>query len=205
MKYGNTQKGGYQIIDLSSVTVGTQATISGIYANVGGNNGKPVMIDTPDGQRVFAEIKAGTNKYVTAYLGADGATYTVEISNANKVDITKQPSDATTSAKVTALETRVGVDVIDSAVTELVSYDSSSNAYTLPSDGLIRIICAATASNKIALCTINKQGSINELSVLFGTTSGQLSCSTYLKKGMKVFFTVTGTGNQVNFYPFTNS
>ena len=87
-------KGGYQLIDLSSVTVGTQKTIAGIYDRAKGNNGKPLMIKTPNGQSVFAEVKAGTNKYLTAYLGADGSIYTVEITNDNKVNITKKTSNS---------------------------------------------------------------------------------------------------------------
>lgn len=87
-------KGGYQLIDLSSVTVGTQATIAGIYDRAKGNNGKPLMIKTPNGQSVFAEVNEGTNKYLSAYLGADGSIYTVEITNADKVYIKKVVSNA---------------------------------------------------------------------------------------------------------------
>lgn len=195
------KNGGYQIIDLSSVTVGTQATISGIYDKAGGNNGKPLMIVTPDDQRVFAEVKAGTNKYVTAYLGADGATYTVEISNANKVDITKQESSSELDGRVDAIEERLDAITLGTRV-DLSSYNSESNAYTVPSDGFIHVKVGDSTSNDAGIGTC---GGINNM-LLYrekGTNGSDTYFSTLVKKGMKLYVTHnSGTGNAFNFIPF---
>lgn len=105
-------KGGYQILNLSTVTVGTKTKTKGSFEQAKGNNGKPVMVLTPDNQRVFAEVVESSGDYILAYLGGDGSTYTVLVEDDDNVTITKQESDATIATKVAALETAVG-DVTD--------------------------------------------------------------------------------------------
>lgn len=182
-------KGGYQTIDLSSVTVGTQKTIAGIYNRAKGNNGKPFMIKTPDGQSVFAEVKAGTNKYLTAYLGADGSTYTVEISNANKVDITKNESGAETDARLDAVEAIVSANDI-LAPTTIKTYDGSTEelTFTAPKDGYIRIGYTA-GTGTATLSMKDKDGQWRE--PLTVTSAG--TTSLFVKKGMVFKLTYADT------------
>ena len=191
-------KGGYQIIDLSNVTVGTQATIRGIYNKVGGNNTKPIMIITPDGQRVFAEVKAGTNKYVTAYLGADGATYTVEISNANEVDITKQESDASIATKVAALELS---DLDPNSVVNLSEYDGSTDAkhFIVPSDGIITIGGSAENSTLNVRYHYNNDTEYFSIALITGNTTVM---PVFVKKGLRLYVIGTNSGFAI-FRPFT--
>lgn len=206
----DNRKGGYQIIDLSGVTVGTQATISGIYDKVGGNNKKPIMIITPDGQRVFAEVKAGTNKYVTAYLGADGATYTVEISKANKVDITQQPSDATTSAKVDAIDERISKNKINSTATDswvqITSYDGSTadKFFVCPNDGYIHATAGTANTNGIEIAFSHSKSTTGSVSMLavYGTGASRNStASTFVRKGQIVYVSNASGTYDAHFAP----
>lgn len=190
MKYGNVAKGGNQNIDLSSVTVGTQATISGIYDMVKGNNGKPIMIKTTDGQRVYAEVKAGTNKYVTAYLGADGATYTVEISNANKVDITKQESSSELDGRVDDIEERLDAVVFSNTYTQIQSYTSTENTFVAPTDGYFCYsLDSQDASGENTTLFKTKNGSFTGIKNVpsNGTAFRDLL---FVRKGMEAYFTL---------------
>lgn len=193
-------KGGYQIIDLSSVTVGTQATISGIYDKVGGNNAKPIMIITPDSQRVFAEVKAGTNKYVTAYLGADGSTYTVEISNANAVNITKQESSSELDGRVDGLEERLNKATLDyTNAVDLTPYTAFNNCYTVLEDGYaIGSIPTGLTTNVIAIG--NSEG--GSLGCIQGLSGHSATFSVFVRKGIKICAHINvGSNNSARFVP----
>jgi len=184
------KNGGYQIVDLSTVTIGTQATISGIYDKVKGNNGKPLMIVTPDDQRVFAEVKAGTNKYVTAYLGADGATYTIEISNANKVDITEQESSSELDSRVDDLEERLDATVFSNTATQIQSYNSAENTFVTPTDGYFCYsLDSRDASGENITSFKTKNGPFTDIKNVLsnGTTFRDLL---FVRKGMEVYFTL---------------
>ena len=183
-------KGGYQIIDLSLVTVGVQATVSGVYGKAQGNNGKPVMIKTPDGQSVFAEIKTGTNKYVTAYLGADGATYTVEISNADKVDITKQESSSELDGRVDDIEERLDANIFSNTYTQVQSYNSAENTFTAPTDGYFcYALSASDASGENTTLFKTKNGTFTGIKTILsnGTSFRDLL---FVKKGMEAYFSL---------------
>lgn len=197
-------KGGYQIIDLSDVTVGTQATIEGIYDIAGGNNGKPFMVITPDGQRVFAEVKTGTNKYVTAYLGANGSTYTVEISKANKVDITKQESSSDLDERVDDLEDRMNANQTTSAEIVSLSTDYTYNApYVCPSDGYLSL---NNGNNNTARQVVGGVHFDNGPNITF---SGYFTASynanmLFVKKGMKLYVSSLPEGSSAQFIPIHN-
>lgn len=96
-------KGGYQILDLTGATAGSPVEVKGIYKAAASNNGKPVLILTNDGQRVYAEIAEDDGDYITCYISAEGKT----------VNITIEPDDSVTTvvsdpgASITGLEQAV--------------------------------------------------------------------------------------------------
>ena len=184
-------KGGYQILDLSNVTVGTQATIDGIYNLVSGNNEKPLLIVTPDNQRVFSEVKAGTNKFVSAYLGADGSTYEVEIKSTNKVDITKVPSDAETAEKVEEIEERLDANLLKGAYIDISTYDSDT-PYVAPSDGYVTVLNGSGGTGQVEI-----KNDVNTFYSMMGSVTGIFSL--FVRKGTTLY--VSGTSTSKVFVP----
>lgn len=80
-------RGGYQIIDLSTATIGFESIISDVYQTIKHFDGKPVFIITPNTSGVFAEFTENNGMYIGAYIGSNSHLYTVSIISSNRVTI----------------------------------------------------------------------------------------------------------------------
>lgn len=81
-------RGGYQIVDLSNVTIGTETKVDGVYKTISGFDGKPVFIITPNTSGVFAEFTENSGMYIGAYIGSNSHLFTVSIISSDQVTIT---------------------------------------------------------------------------------------------------------------------
>lgn len=80
-------RGGYQIVDLSKVTIGTETKVDGVYKTISGFDGKPVFIITPNTSGVFAEFTKNSGMYIGAYIGSNSHLFTVSIISSDQVTI----------------------------------------------------------------------------------------------------------------------
>lgn len=81
----------------------------------------------------------------------------------------------------------------------IVSYSSSSNIYTCPSDGYY--YCNSWGANTATLNVLNSSGT----SIISKTTSAGTTDYMFLKKGTKLYVTNTGTASlAVLFIPFVS-
>lgn len=83
------KKGGYQILDLGGVDVGTAAaTIAGTYGVIENGNGKPILVSgLNDGSKVYRDFFANAVKGDDLYLLPIDQGYNLKVTKANAVSI----------------------------------------------------------------------------------------------------------------------
>ena len=130
-------------------------------------------------------ISAGTYFYLNGTLVraktaiASGATFT---ENTNYEVVTAGALNA------------VNANNFQTAVS-LVSYTSSSNLYTFPTDGYVHIQSSAHSGNSVNMYLFGASGNISILK-----TASLARDYVYVKAGMRAYFSLTGSDNVINFY-----
>lgn len=83
------KKGGYQILDLGGVDVGTAAaTIAGTYGILENGNGKPILVSgLNDGSKVYRDFFANAVKGDGLYLLPIDQGYNLKVTSASSVSI----------------------------------------------------------------------------------------------------------------------
>ena len=178
-------KGGYQILDLTGATAGSPVEVKGIYKAAAGNNGKPVLILTNDGQRVYAEIAKDSSDYITCYISAEGKTVNITIGSDDSV--TTVISDP--GASITGLEQAVNElndnKAAKSDITDLeCTGTKNTTGNTIPAGKyfyLNDVLCKAkaainnnadfTLNTNYEAVTVDEELNSSEVDLLLGTTS----------------------------------
>ena len=86
---------------------------------------------------------------------------------------------------------------------DITSYNSSSNMYTCPSDGVIRIQCTYRSNAYITLNNEDGEGLAQCSSTGNANMGGNLLSSTPVFTGMKVYVVNNSTYNYAHFIPYT--
>lgn len=82
------KKGGYQILDLGGVSVGSGATIAGAYATLENGNGKPVLVSgLNDGSKIYRDFFANAVKGEDLYLLPIDQGYNLKVTKLDAVSI----------------------------------------------------------------------------------------------------------------------
>lgn len=199
-------KGGYQIIDLINATAGNPVTIAGVYNTVKGNNGKPVMILTHDGQRVFSQVLEDDGDYLLTYLSGEGKTVKIKIEDTDAVTTTIEDDAASIEALTEGLNeinTRVDADTLGNEV-NLYSYDGSTTEkiFTCPKDGYVLQNCGADADGVCVVDYILSNGNRLHLNCVYGSNGSQVV--TFVKKGMQLIRgTVSTSSCEMKYRPLS--
>lgn len=215
-------KGGYQILDLTGATAGSPVEVKGIYKAAAGNNGKPVMILTNDGQRVYSEIAEDDGDYITCYISAEGKTVKVTIESDDSVTTVIADDAASIEAltqglnevsnTVSGLTNEEGtgtVDEIDDRISknriissatgwvDITAYDGSEEDkfFTCPSDGYVAMSLGVAASNIGQVILANSKSKSDAVTMLRGAgNSAQIDTrSLFVRQGQIIYTVFTGT------------
>lgn len=179
--------GGYQKIDLSPADL-TASTlrVGGLSKACAGANGKPALVKTPDGVESFGVVTKNGDDYNVACMNVTGGVTNIAVDG---------DDDSFTITNGTGYGTP-GVD--------LYGYDGSATSkfYECPSDGVVRIKVAATASNYVQVnsCKGATQTGTILLMKVYGNTGGICYYSFPVKKGMWLICGDNGTGNAIEFF-----
>lgn len=197
---GGFMNGGYQTLNLKGATVGDPVTIKGAYDTVKNSNGKTILVNTNDGQDVFAQAKEVGGDYYIAYTSAEGKLIEVVIEDDDKVTTTISDSGAsveTLTQTVNEISARENTDTLEFPPVLLNDY-TGDNTYTCPSDGYVRL--AGDGSNAVAGIEVKVSSGIwQELGVSFNL--GPVM-SIYVKKGMEIRNSTRSTAtSQIWFLP----
>lgn len=194
-------KGGFQSIDLSAADL-TASTlkVEGLSKACSGANDKPVRIKMPGGVEYYGSLKPTESGFEISFLGADSKA--VQIA----VDDTDDTFTMTESEPLTDGEPDYIPDYGNRV--DLTNY-ISTNRYKAPCDGYIKCIVGDTgnAAGDKASCIIRgKSGeSYTAVEIIARYNSeGSLSRMLFVKKGMLLYGTTSGTGTgvkSVEFYP----
>ena len=200
-------KGGYQTIDLTGVG-DTATTIDGVFNKFKYNNGKPILIKTPSGDRVFAKVKENPlGSYSATYLdGEDIILVTVYSDDGVLIENLGSSDTTAISNKITALESTVYADEFKAAnAVDLSGYGGTqvSDKYLAPADGYVWIRVANVATNHVQVNIQSNDRSNTYDEHVWGNASGNTDRTVFVKKGFYLF-TVTnvGTGNNMVYIPF---
>lgn len=107
----------------------------------------------------------------------------------------------TTLTKILEFVKRKDYKTIGTTV-NIINYNSSSNMYTVPSDGYVKIQCTYRSNSYIML--MREDGDSFAQCSSAGTVNmgGNIACSTPVFKGMKVYITSNTQYNTATFTPF---
>lgn len=92
--------------------------------------------------------------------------------------------------------TSVGTEI------NITGYSSSSNLYTVPSDGYVKIQATYRANSYITLFREGGEVLAQMSSPGTSNAAGNLTCSTPVCKGMKVYITSNSQYNYAGFVPY---
>lgn len=175
----NDVKGGYQIIDLSK---------DNIYDIAKGYNQKAILIKT-NSTYVFGSLTKDSNNYILSYVDTDNNLHQITIEQ-----------DNTTTDNIIDLESSGGgaEDVTFGDRVDVKSYNSSSNMYTAPSDGIIQLY--ATSEGAYIQCSLQYKG--NTSSFLRCSYNYNQAASLYVRKGTKMFFSIQSGSVNAYFHPY---
>lgn len=96
------------------------------------------------------------------------------------------------------LANRINAKTTGSAV-NIIGYSSSSNVYTLPSDGYVAITCDAPAETNVKVFIVGSFGF-----ACSGSGQSYGRNAVFLKKGMKVYVEYEGSGfHTASFIPLS--
>lgn len=213
-------KGGFQILDLSGLTIGTEAAVNNAFKTAEGFNNKAILVLPPAGGSVYCQLNKSSDNYVGAYVGADGATYNIIIKPNNNVTVTK--TEAVTESDLTPITASImsiggQVEDLQAEVDDFKKYyfvDSSSlskdTPFTVPSDGIVTLTRPRGSANSGKSLTLSfKEKSSNlfmALAAYVGLGSDDYEY-TYMpvKKGQVIKITFNGTGETDSFfYPYVD-
>lgn len=127
-------KGGFQGLDISGVDLTAQSpTLPGAYATCAGADGKPIRVQTADGQ-VECSIKKVSTNYVLAGVTGDGKILSITIGSTDGISVSE-----TTPASATSGNLKIGSSTNISNATAAVPF-------VVPHDGYIRVFISSSAS-----------------------------------------------------------
>ena len=84
----------------------------------------------------------------------------------------------------------------------VISYDSSSNKYTFPSDGYVNIISSYAYSGSTAIVIMGANNTSSFVIRANSTSSGSDANGIFVKKGMQCYLAEKNTGSSAYYYPF---
>lgn len=205
-------KGGFQILDLSGLTVGTEAAVNNAFKTAEGFNNKAILVLPPSGGSVYCQLNKSSDNYVGAYVGADGATYNIVIKPNNNVTVTK--TEAVTESELTPITSSImsiGGQVedlqtdVNSIKTDVNNFKKHSlgtavgltdgSDYSVPSDGIVVLQSPTGATNEgktIELWYMFNSSSFERLATVrgngkTGSVAGDRDAvSVFVKKGMTI-------------------
>lgn len=86
---------------------------------------------------------------------------------------------------------------------DLSTYTSSSNMFTAPSDGVIRLVCTYRSASYVILYSAEGTNLAELATSTNANAQGNLMCSTPICKGMQVYINRSSTYSGAAFYPYT--
>lgn len=105
--------------------------------------------------------------------------------------------DGTVTGAVSTINSNLTANSLTSFI-DISGYTSSSNYYTFPSDGYVYMNAGAHTGNDIIINMIAGDGTIRRNFA----EAAQGFYALFVKKGMRAYFTLTGSDNICRFYPF---
>lgn len=189
-------KGGFQGLDISGVDLTAQSpTLPGAYAACAGADGKPIRVQTADGQ-VECSVKKVSTNYVLAGITGDGKILSITIGSTDGISVSK--SVPGTDTNYTFSDTNK-VDL-----TNATGYDS---AYVAPCDGYAVLKYESTVtegSTSIKLFRPSGHEDTTLIRIYANGSTFQFD-TVFIKKGMRVGLGFSGTKAIAFFYPLEQS
>lgn len=195
-------KGGFQILDLSGLTVGTEAAVNNAFKTAEGFNNKAILVLPPAGGSVYCQLNKSSDNYVGAYVGADGATYNIVIKPNNNVTVTK--TEAVTESELTPITSSImsiggqveDLQNNDTTGSSSIGLNTTTNSatFTMNNDGYFRYFCrvdGSSAAAKMFTLVIKAKNSSGQtiaedtqtIPVLGSGITHWIGSSIFLKKG----------------------
>lgn len=175
-------KGGFQGLDITGVDLTAQSpTLPGAYATCAGADGKPIRVQTADGQ-VECSVKKVSTNYVLAGITGDGKILSITIGSTDGISVSE-----TTPAAETSGELKAGsfVNITNATLAE---------PFVAPADGYVNITIDSTmettnTSSISAMIPLSKNGGKTIATVFGPPAEGEYTKSAYafVKKGTRVY------------------
>lgn len=184
-------KGGFQGLDISGVDLTAQSpSLPGAYAACAAADGKPIRVLTADGA-VQCSVKKVSTNYVLAGITGDGKILSITVGSTDGISVSENVPG--TQADYTFTET----DKVD--ITGASEYDT---AYVAPCDGYAVLKYSndvAEGSTSIKLFRPAGQDDTTLIRI-YANSSFQFN-SVFVKKGMRIGVSKSGTMSSAYFYP----
>lgn len=185
-------KGGFQGLDISGVDLTAQSpTLPGAYAACDGADGKPIRVQTADGQ-VECSVKKVSTNYVLAGITGEGKILSIVVSGTDGIDVSESeiPSGAEPDYKV-----GTAVDISNTTI---------ATAFTVPKDGLITgYVASGQTPAANGFIHANNGGTTGAQTILFTIPKDfKARMSTFVKKGCKIWVENGGEAIKVGYKPF---
>lgn len=175
-------KGGYQIVEIGTGVEGMYKKLESAY-----NSGKPILVKK-GGKVSFGNVTKDGNYFVANYI-IDDTLYQDTISQLDAItDSSIDIGDS--SGEISAIEERLNKNVVETTI-DLSTYDSSSNPYTIPDDGYIRVVTNSNATTGRVSVAMHTQ--TNSYVTVFerDADNKSLISSMFVRKGSKVYVSNT--------------
>lgn len=176
-------------------TVGANGSVYGVYRRsfAPQNNKTQVLISS----NTFIPLNGGTtstynNGCIPLVIYGIKSTLSLKIS-AIASNVSTSASKCMMPDGETSVADKISANELSAAVS-LLSYVSASNMYTFPTDGYVHIQSSAHSGNSVNMYLYGATGS---LALLKTVSLGR--DYVYVKAGMRVYFSLTGSDNVVNF------
>ena len=185
-------KGGFQGLDISGVDLTAQSpTLPGAYATCAGADGKPIRVQTADGQ-VECSVKKVSTNYVLAGITGDGKILSITIGSTDGISVNE-----TVPGEATEEYLDVAIDL------STVTY---SNPYTAEYDGIILLgknsSTAITSTPFVSAKVGSSLSATAEILSFDPQSSSSEKRSCFVKKGTIFYGNNIASGVVFKFYPY---
>lgn len=171
-------KGGFQGLDITGVDLTAQSpTLPGAYATCAGADGKPIRVQTADGQ-VECSVKKVSTNYVLAGITGDGKILSITIGSTDGISV---------------VENVPGVEPEVFPNSRSIASATESEPYIAEYDGIVKLQKINTATSSEAQTVSFRSGSTHAGKVLLLSLPGDAArnsvASCFVKKGTILYGT----------------
>lgn len=162
-------KGGFQGLDISGVDLTAQSpTLPGAYAACAGADGKPIRVQTVDGQ-VECSVKKVSTDYVLAGITGDGKILSIVVSSTDGITVTDTVPGGGSD------------EVAIQNYTDISTY-TESTPFTAPNDGILKVTTTGQITSETGFKIKTPAGFSTAINFLGATMNGNNN-SVFIRKG----------------------